>query len=69
MAKVIRSKAKEKLNQHTLYSHLTNLQLLNMLEDLIEKASTTEGMNNKSATEILLEDRKDDLNKCDLELF
>jgi hypothetical protein len=51
-------KKREKLNQNVQYSHLTNLQLLNMLEDLIEKASTTEGMNNKSATEILLEDRR-----------
>jgi len=51
-------KKREKRNQNVQYSHLTNLQLLNMLEDLIEKASTTEGMNNKSATEILLEDRR-----------
>lgn len=34
-------KKREKLNQNVQYSHLTNLQLLNMLEDLIEKASTT----------------------------
>ncbi|MDQ1316428.1 MAG: hypothetical protein QG641_1604 [Candidatus Poribacteria bacterium] len=51
-------KKREKLNQNVQYSHLTNLQLLNMLEDLIEKASTTEGMNTKSATDILLEDRR-----------
>ena len=51
-------KKREKPNQNVQYSHLTNLQLLNMLEDLIEKASTTEGMNSKSATEILLEGRR-----------
>jgi hypothetical protein len=53
-----KEKKQKKLNQNFLYSHLTDLQLMEVLEKLIQKASTTEGMESKSATEILLEDRR-----------
>ena len=53
-----KEKKQKKLNQNVLYSHLTGLQLMEVLEKLIQKASTTDGMESKSATEILLEDRR-----------
>jgi hypothetical protein len=53
-----KEKKQKELNQNVLYSHLTDLQLMDVLEKLIQKASTTEGMESKSATEILLEDRR-----------
>ncbi len=53
-----KKKRQEKLNQNVLYSHLTDGQLMEVLEKLIRKASTTEGMESRSATEILLEDRR-----------
>ena len=53
-----KKKRQEKLNQNVLYSNLTDGQLMEVLEKLIQKASNTEGMESKSATEILLEDRR-----------
>jgi phosphohistidine swiveling domain-containing protein len=53
-----KEKKQEKLNQNVLYSHLTDGQLMEVLEKLIQKASTTKGLESKSATEILLEDRR-----------
>lgn len=47
-----------KLNHIGKYLNLTDIQLLEMIEKIIEKANSTNGLNKKSATEILLEDRR-----------
>jgi hypothetical protein len=47
-----------KLRQHNTYNHLTSSQFIERLRNLIEKTNSTEGLDPRSATEILLEDRK-----------
>jgi len=49
---------KIKLSQPGPYSHLTNEELIESLKRLIKKASATKGLSPRSATEILLEDRR-----------
>ncbi len=47
-----------KLRQHNTYSHLTGSQFIERLEVLIEKTNSTKDLDPRSATDILLEDRK-----------
>jgi|GEM_PF-4012196 len=49
---------KIKLSQPGPYSHLTNEELIESLKRLIKKANATKGLDPRSATEILLEDRR-----------
>ncbi len=54
-----RKKRKEiKLKHHNSYNDLTNYQFMERLKNLIEKTGSTKGLDPRSATEILLEDRK-----------
>jgi hypothetical protein len=56
-----RAPSKEKklsLSQPGPYSHLTNEELIESLKRLIKKANATKGLSPRSATEILLEDRR-----------
>ena len=46
------------MNQPKQYDHLTSSELMERLEHLIEKANSIEGLSSRSATEILLEDRR-----------
>jgi hypothetical protein len=57
---VSNTKKKEKieLRQHNTYNDLTNYQFIERLKNLIERTNSTKGLDPRSATEILLEDRK-----------
>jgi hypothetical protein len=44
--------------QHNAYNHLTSSQFIERLEALIEKTNSTKDLDPRSATDILLDDRK-----------
>lgn len=47
-----------RMSQPKQYAHLTSSELVERLEYLVEKANSAEGLSSRSATEILLEDRR-----------
>jgi hypothetical protein len=53
-----KKKEKIELRHHASYNDLTNHQFIERLKSLIERTNSTEGLDPRSATEILLEDRK-----------
>ena len=46
------------LGQPGPYSHLTNVELVESLKNLIKKANAAKGLSTRSAREMLLEDRR-----------
>jgi len=56
---LITKKSKQiKLRQHKNYNHLEDSQFIERLKSLIEKTNSTKDLDTRSATEILLEDRR-----------